>query len=123
MDDTKRSSTRLTGETEGFSEAFELYWDDDGSLSISGGEYGLRLDAESRKTLAIRSLHRQPFGFTREDVAWHRGSATLLEASLRIHRLSTVPGGDGVRIIEAERDWHSSMADRIEALFPPEDEE
>lgn len=66
-------------------------------------------------------LHKQPFGFTREDVARHRDKAVGLQASLSLHRLGPVPGGNGVAVIEAERDWHESMADRIEALLPPEE--
>ena len=58
--------------------------------------------------LAAFCLHGQPFGFTREDAACHRGYASALRKE-----------GGPTSAIES---WHASMADRIEALLPPDEE-
>ena len=75
----------------------------------------------SSHAIATYHLYEQPFGFTREDVQRHRDYAASLEGSLRIHRMAPIKGSNGIARIESERDWHVSIADRIEALLPPEE--
>ena len=56
--------------------------------------------------LAALCLHGQPNGFTREDAENHRSCAGFLSKAAAYRVLA---------------EWHHSMADRIEALLPPED--
>ena len=84
-------------------------------ISDGHGEYGsvYEIPNPKRHEVAAECLHEQPFGFTREDVEHHR-------------RLAGECGNsDGSSIVlfaqmEALSAWHLSMADRIEALLPPE---
>ena len=64
---------------------------------------------QTRHGEAARSLHEQPFGFTLKDVVMHREAAEACVTGGQ----TTGPGSLQV--------WHESMADRIEALLPPED--
>ena len=77
-------------------------------------------------------LHDQPYGFTREDVKRHRAGASHYRAEIKIHTFNfeqldfTSPSHISAHDLYIEtygelRDWHESMADRIEALLPPED--
>lgn len=59
-------------------------------------------DPEACHWLAALNLYGQPFGFTRENVHLLRGMA------------------DAPRAYEKDTDWMRSLADRIEALLPPE---
>ena len=97
----------LRGASDGYPEHFSAYWNKElgvgGGLGLSGGEYGIQLDVEERQALAALCLHEQPFGFTRVDVG----------------RLREMINGD----TDAEHLWYPLMdlADRIEALLPPEE--
>ena len=62
--------------------------------------------------LAAYCLHDQSFGFTREDVEMHRQAATIQGELNQFHDLA---------LLERRSLWHTSMADRIEALLPPAD--
>jgi hypothetical protein len=70
------------------------------------------LPPEGRHGLAARCLHGQPFGFTREDVVRCRRAAHAAEGR---HDQS----GEWADYEDMEA-W-ASLADRIEALLPPED--
>ena len=73
--------------------------------------YGENMSDHSAAAVA---LHEQPFGFTRSDAFNHRTEASALRRraeSDKVARLAML----GVA------DWHESMADRIEALLPPEE--
>lgn len=66
-------------------------------------------------------LHGQPFGFTREDVALILAAAKEVNSSLRLWKDGREVGDQntwGADDIEQLR----SLADRIEALLPPEEE-
>lgn len=76
-----------------------------GHHTFHGDQYeGNILVNERPHTLAAIALHGQPFGFTREDVAF------LTHVALRL------PEKKG-------REIAKSLAARIEALLPPEDTE
>ena len=76
-----------------------------------------RLDA-----MAALCLHEQPGGFTHEDVTRHRNSAKAIRVNLE----SQGPVGtwdfqqEEISSKKRHAAWHDSMADRIEALLPPE---
>ena len=72
-------------------------------------EGGLFYRAGATHGVAAYLLHGQPFGFTREDVVNHREAAAAC-----VTRGQTIGPG-------SLHDWHASMADRIEALLPPEE--
>ena len=55
--------------------------------------------------LGALCLHDQPNGFTREDAENHRTCASFLSKAAAYRDLA---------------EWHYSMADRIEALLPPD---
>ena len=67
---------------------------------------GLLLQLGGRHAIAATALHGQPFGFTREDVAL-----------LREHFTWDVT----CDVSEGAARSGTSLADRIEALLPPED--
>jgi len=73
---------------------------------------------------AAMCLYGQPFGFTREDVRRHRNSAILLQEQL--DRQGSKPTWDfpfdEIESAKFQMIWHISMANRIEALLPPEEE-
>ena len=71
-----------------------------------GGGLGYPRDLPA---LAAFCLHNQPFGFTREDAINHREGAKAC-----VLQWQTIGPG-------SLHDWHESMADRIEALLPPEE--
>ena len=71
---------------------------------------GWRLLGTSKQKLAVKHLHKQPKGFTREDVRWQRELATWL------------PRQSDTAIREAVMRMND-LADRIEARLPPEDDE
>ena len=76
----------------------------EGSLSLECDDsfYHEELNAEQRLALAALCLHGQPFGFTREDL---KGLRRLMQREgPRIHLYGSV----------------TTLADRIEALLPPE---
>lgn len=90
----------------------------DGTVTIYDSDDGYTLQ---QSALAALCLHDQPSGFTREDVTRHRNRAKYYRENLA----ATVATWD---FPQAERDskrrhgeWHESMADRIEALLPPEE--
>lgn len=69
------------------------------------------LDPSDRHALAAHCLNGQPFGFTREDVKWlHHAAAHAKPAPPEYRQLS-----DEIVAI------YLDLADRIEALLPPED--
>lgn len=71
---------------------------------------GVPVLAWNRHKTAARCLYGQPFGFTRSDVENHRMMADHADAKGAItHAAARITA-----------DWHRSMADRIEALLPPE---
>lgn len=74
-----------------------------------------------RHGLAALALYGQPFGFTREDVAHLRGEASWLENENFVGGLlgKFEDRGYNTNRIKGLR----SLADRIEALLPPEDTE
>lgn len=77
--------------------------------------HGLVVGSRARHGLAALCLHDQPFGFTREDVEIVRWAADEAEWSAR--------RGPGQTQEEAEaeaRARYEDLADRIEALLPPE---
>lgn len=74
----------------------------DGQAAISTGYSDIRVTPKAFHVLAALCLHGQPFGFTREDVEMLRK-----EANRWSH-------GDAGAAVE-------TLADRIEALLPPED--
>jgi len=80
-----------------------------GWAPISGDEEG-----ETRHMTAALCLHEQPFGFTRLDAVNHRMMAKAANRTAR-----DFADGKGL-LAEREAAWHKSMADRIEALLPPE---
>jgi len=88
-----------------------LYPDGPEAVTIEGLPNGasLSIRAEHLHALAAFCLHGQPFGFTREDV-------NALRSVLDLHRESWVNGVYGVD------DICKHLADRIEALLPPEEE-
>ena len=55
--------------------------------------------------------------FTDDDVWMHRNKAKGLDVTIRLLRLDS-PEAKKVAMLERERDWHFSMADRIESLVP-----
>jgi hypothetical protein len=63
--------------------------------------------------LAAKHLYGQPYGFTHEDVAILRGSATALVPSDLYYPLA---------LRESVAMYLRSLADRISALLPPETE-
>ncbi len=67
-----------------------------------------------RHAFAALCLHEQPFGFTRWDVRRHREQAGY-------RRRLMVEDPLYANAHEEYADWHDSMADRIEALIPPEE--
>jgi len=74
------------------------------------GEYSdsLSVRQERRHALAALCLHGQPWGFTRDDVQ-------------ALRDMPPIPwryGGEGG--VEAVEVWLNDLADRIEALLPPE---
>lgn len=73
------------------------------------------LTVEDKHGMAAHCLHDQPFGFTWEDVEHHRRLAGECGNSdgFSIDLLSQM------EILSA---WHLSMADRIQALLPPQDQ-
>ena len=76
-------------------------------------EFPLYIDGvyqpENAPKLVALLMYEQPFGFTREDATQHRESAQACFTSGQ-----TIGPG-------SMHDWHESMADRIEALLPPEE--
>jgi len=66
-----------------------------------------------RHETAARALYGQPFGFTREDVEKLRGVAWVHD------QVAAIAPGSGVEDCGL-RDWAISLADRIEALLPPD---
>jgi hypothetical protein len=87
--------------------------DDGGATTIElGDDAGFCLVGGHRHALAALCLHEQSFGFTREDVDHLRAMAR-----------STVTHGHGdYGPPDQYNPWITSLADRIEALLPPEDE-
>ena len=80
---------------------------DDNTQTIVGGRLyfaGRLIHDMDRHALAALCLHGQTYGFTREDVE-------LLRESDRIHQVNSPP---------EERGPYADLADRIEALLPPE---
>ncbi len=98
------------------SEEWARGFDDEGSpvfiLPEHNGEseIDITIRAGDRKRFAAACLHEQLFGFTREDVENHRGRSAHLH-------VTGIDCEDKLRMA----DWHDSMADRIEALLPPEE--
>ena len=88
--------------------------------------YGATWTPETRHAAAAVCLHGQEYGFTREDVRRHRAMAGGARETLEKHKNPPTSGAACLawqRAIDHghERiEWHESMADRIEALLPPE---
>ncbi len=70
--------------------------------------------------MAALCLEGQPFGFTWEDVAQHRWSVNYWQVKINDPTTPLDETHRPVALYEKMRDWHKSMADRIEALLPPE---
>lgn len=88
----------------------------------------LGAEGQVRHGLAALCLHDQPVGFTREDVTRHRAMASCVRDLLLTN--SEPPSDSITGVVQWARatehgeeriDWHESMADRIEALLPPEE--
>lgn len=89
------------------------------AYSIQGGRVWTHDDDRptilpDRHALAALCLYGQPYGFTREDVGLARAMATDLEESARVNDR---PTGSSAKYAVAMHD----LADRIEALLPPEE--
>lgn len=82
--------------------------DDGGATTFDMGESCLSLVGRHRHAAAALCLHGQPFGFTREDVSVLRQLPTFVRG------LGLGPDPDGVAA------YLPGLADRIEALLPPE---
>ena len=68
----------LTGEDVRYNEDFYVQVDEDGSLILSGGEYGSRLDDESRSLLAAMCLEAERLSIQRV-LALQEANATAQE--------------------------------------------
>jgi len=81
------------------------------------GNRGLlcNINAPNLHALAAFCLHKQPFGFTKLDVDRHREQAEH-------RRRLKVEDSLYANAHEEYATWHESMADRIEALLPPEND-
>lgn len=89
---------------ESYGECLDIESDD----QDSPGAFGIGTsDTEARHALAALCLHGQPFGFTREDVVRLRSNATAF-------------AGNGHRGLDQAARHFTNLADRIEALLPPE---
>lgn len=77
---------------------------------------------ENDHALAALALIYQPFGFTREDVEMCRSEAEAAQyEAMKLERLAQEsPGFDSSGDRAQERAWRS-LASRIAALLPPED--
>ena len=75
-----------------------------------GGPGGSRDASRDRQALAARLLHGQPFGFTREDVHAIRSAADSIDSEWNVGARSDFP-----LVVHLD-----ALADRIEALLPPE---
>ncbi len=84
----------------------------DGLVALSVGD-GL-FNPWNADSLAAMALHEQPFGFTREDAERHRAYAQVKGDAAKQQRFKN-------HHLEEQAGWHKSMADRIEALLPPEE--
>lgn len=77
-------------------------------ISISAATVHVDLPKDDRHGIAALCLHGQPFGFTREDVR-------------RLREYPDLYGGLQRTCVEAEwQQFVDSLADRTEALLPPE---
>jgi hypothetical protein len=83
-----------------------------GFLYVQGWDDAFCLH-ERRHALAALALYNQPFGFTREDVKLLREKVGPFNADRAIYAYEVAE----IRSIEAVI---ASLADRIEALLPPE---
>lgn len=95
-------------------------------LGVSAHSYplgGTLGDPRDIHALAALCLHGQPFGFTREDVVRHRNVAESIRMSLELQGPAATWDFPREEIDSKARHaaWHDSMADRIEALLPPEE--
>lgn len=81
-----------------------------------------RIPTEGRHALAALCLVGQPFGFTRADVVRLRSSARMLRESLALQGSVGTWDFPQDEIASKRRhvEWYESLADRIEALLPPE---
>ena len=88
-----------------------------------------RPDLSDEHGTAALCLHDQPFGFTREDARRHRREADRLREYMDQPCQTKELFGGGVLLVDDPGEtmrkgdllaWHESMADRIEALLPPE---
>jgi hypothetical protein len=90
---------------------FEFYTENEDCLNVYNGSWAVDVPTELRHQIAAAVLRNQPFGFTREDVEFLRGFVT--------DQRQCDPFG-----FEAYKDEYvalmDSLADRIEALLPPE---
>lgn len=81
-----------------------------------------RITDERCHAMAACCLHGQEYGFTREDVKRHRNRAAYYRNWYQVAQ----PAGwdctqEEMDLRKAHGEWHDSMADRIEALLPPEE--
>ena len=113
-------------------QCFDSPWDDDeakhGVSEISASADSLHLTSHQhgryatfdapgdRHALAALCLHEQPFGFTREDVEVLRVAAPQHGEGCSATDLWPGPCDCGI-----EEGLLNSMADRIEALLPPDE--
>lgn len=83
-----------------------------------GGALG---DARDIHALAALCLHDQPFGFTREDVIRLRMFARWTEEDVaKVFRSGQAPHSDFGSESVADAQELRALADRIEALLPPD---
>ena len=78
-------------------------------LHVYGKGLLCNVNAPNLPALAALCLHEQPFGFTQADATMHRDAAHACITSGQ-----TIGPG-------SMHEWHISMAERLEALLPPED--
>ena len=75
---------------------------------------------KDRYVMAAICLHGQPFGFTREDVSLIRNAAQEIYSSLRLWKDGREVGNEDIWGAD-NMEQIKSLADRIEALLPPEE--
>jgi hypothetical protein len=75
--------------------------------TVFDGSWAVTLENDARHALAALALHNQPFGFTREDVKMLRESQIWADST-------------DLRVNGEPADFED-LADRIEALLPPEE--
>lgn len=87
---------------------------------------GTWIPPEKVPAVAALCLHGQPFGFTRFDSDRHRECAAGYDHALNALRDYVAGSGREAQAFASQEDemrrnrqWHESMADRIEALLPP----